>query len=603
MRCKVDPYEGPEPYVFVSYAHRDGERVFPIIERLAADGFRIWFDEGIDPGSEWIRNIGEHLGAASAAITFLSANSVESQNCREEIMFARSAKIPLLTIHLEDVEIDQGLQLALMSYQAVFRHAYDDEEEFYRKLERASMLTVCRADVGEEPEETTEASGVEKGPEEAPMASGFEEEPRGVVVAPDAGAGPTKTAVTPGGTVPLGQTTAGQMPYDRMPSGQAPFVQPTANQSPYGQISSGQVPFGQMPTSQAPSAQMPVKQAPYNYMFASQSPHNHVSASQTPSNHAPTNQTPYDQAPYGQTPSAYGAQQSLQPAKKKSGLLPVIVAAVAIAALVGVGFAMGLFGGVSGGGSSGGKSLGGGGGEDADPVYVMTRRVSYDTSGKAWLEVTYERDDEGNVEKSIRKQYGEPETTITETHTFDDYGNLTKLTSTSGSGASSSTIEIQYENELDKSNRVTGYTSEGDNPPQHGTLECDYHGNGVMRSSHAETAAEGSDDKRIDDFEFDERGFRVRYSAKTYKGNTLVDELVREYEWEFNSKGNPSSVTIAEDWNGKKSTVTYEITCDDAGNAIELVDKNGNTIAVYEYAKVDDASVYVRSNPSVQEIG
>lgn len=152
MRCNVVPYEGSEPYIFISYAHRDGERVFPVIERLAADGFRIWYDEGIDPGSEWISNIGQHLATASAVITFLSANSVASQNCREEIMFARDEKIPILAIHLEDLEIDRGLKLALMSYQAVFKHAYDDENQFFSKVESASMLGACREIIESEPE-------------------------------------------------------------------------------------------------------------------------------------------------------------------------------------------------------------------------------------------------------------------------------------------------------------------------------------------------------------------------------------------------------------------------------------------------------------------
>lgn len=144
IRCKAAPYEGRDPYVFISYAHADAERVFPIIERMANDGFRIWYDEGIDPGSEWISNIGEHLSKASAVISLMSEAAAVSQNCREEIMFARDSKIPVLTIYLEDVEIDQGLKLALMSYQAVFKQAYEDEELFFTKVESAQMLEKCR---------------------------------------------------------------------------------------------------------------------------------------------------------------------------------------------------------------------------------------------------------------------------------------------------------------------------------------------------------------------------------------------------------------------------------------------------------------------------
>ncbi|MBR3157775.1 MAG: toll/interleukin-1 receptor domain-containing protein [Atopobiaceae bacterium] len=159
MRCKAVSYEGPEQYIFISYAHRDSDRVFPVIERLAADGFRIWFDEGIDPGSEWISNIGEHLSAASAVISFLSENSISSQNCREEIMFARDTKIPVLTIYLEDVQIDHGLKLALMSYQAVFMQSYDEGDQFYRKVEGARMLEPChRLPMSEEPTPTVDSN-------------------------------------------------------------------------------------------------------------------------------------------------------------------------------------------------------------------------------------------------------------------------------------------------------------------------------------------------------------------------------------------------------------------------------------------------------------
>lgn len=52
-RCSVSPYEGQEKYIFISYCLRDKKNVFPIMEQLVRDGCRIWFDEGIDPGTEW----------------------------------------------------------------------------------------------------------------------------------------------------------------------------------------------------------------------------------------------------------------------------------------------------------------------------------------------------------------------------------------------------------------------------------------------------------------------------------------------------------------------------------------------------------------------
>ena len=36
-----------------SYAHADGEVVFREIQRLHESGYRIWYDEGIEPGNDW----------------------------------------------------------------------------------------------------------------------------------------------------------------------------------------------------------------------------------------------------------------------------------------------------------------------------------------------------------------------------------------------------------------------------------------------------------------------------------------------------------------------------------------------------------------------
>ena len=45
------PYIGEKPYIFVSYAHKDSEVVMRAIALLQQSGFRVWYDEGIDPVS------------------------------------------------------------------------------------------------------------------------------------------------------------------------------------------------------------------------------------------------------------------------------------------------------------------------------------------------------------------------------------------------------------------------------------------------------------------------------------------------------------------------------------------------------------------------
>ena len=78
-RCSVRPYEGADNYIFVSYCHRDKQEVYPIIERLARDGYRVWYDEGIDPGADWPEVIADHLSRCALCIAFLSDNALNSQ--------------------------------------------------------------------------------------------------------------------------------------------------------------------------------------------------------------------------------------------------------------------------------------------------------------------------------------------------------------------------------------------------------------------------------------------------------------------------------------------------------------------------------------------
>ena len=101
----IPAYEGKEPYIFVSYAHKDSAAVFHIVEQLNARGYRIWYDEGIEPGSEWPEYIANHLLGAEMVLSVLTPNAVNSVNCRREINFALSKNKPVLTIYMEDIEL------------------------------------------------------------------------------------------------------------------------------------------------------------------------------------------------------------------------------------------------------------------------------------------------------------------------------------------------------------------------------------------------------------------------------------------------------------------------------------------------------------------
>ena len=140
-------YEGDKPYIFVSYAHKDSKKVFQIIEQLQKRGYRIWYDEGIEPGTEWPENIAQHLIKSDTFIAFVTENSMNSANCRREINFALSKEKPFLTIILEKTEIPAGMELQISAQQSILKYNFSDENRFYDKIESCSFLEDCKGEV------------------------------------------------------------------------------------------------------------------------------------------------------------------------------------------------------------------------------------------------------------------------------------------------------------------------------------------------------------------------------------------------------------------------------------------------------------------------
>jgi len=136
----LSAYEGTEKFVFISYAHKDSDGVFPIIRRLQDDGFRIWYDDGIEPGNEWDEAIAEHIQRASFMLAFISNNYIESDNCKDELKFARDEDVERILIYLEDAELPPGIKMRLGRQQAIHYFRYTDKESFYEKLYNVAEL-------------------------------------------------------------------------------------------------------------------------------------------------------------------------------------------------------------------------------------------------------------------------------------------------------------------------------------------------------------------------------------------------------------------------------------------------------------------------------
>lgn len=134
-------YSGKEEYIFVSYAHKNKNCVLDVIERLQKDRYRIWYDEGIDPGTEWDEYIAEKIEKCGYFIAFVSKEYMDSENCKDELKYARDLDKGRLLVYLEDIKLTGGMAMRLNRLQAIHKYTYPTFENFIEKIESTTILS------------------------------------------------------------------------------------------------------------------------------------------------------------------------------------------------------------------------------------------------------------------------------------------------------------------------------------------------------------------------------------------------------------------------------------------------------------------------------
>ena len=149
-------YTGDQPFIFVSYAHSDSNIVFPIIEILQNNGYRVWYDEGLQVGNDWRDELAERINCCHAFIFMQTKQSLNSEYCKQEVYAADSKRnkrksksggkensLPILTIKLEESEATGGLQLVLAPNQKV-SGINASANEIAQELISSKQLEPCR---------------------------------------------------------------------------------------------------------------------------------------------------------------------------------------------------------------------------------------------------------------------------------------------------------------------------------------------------------------------------------------------------------------------------------------------------------------------------
>src|SRR6478735_1931779 len=112
--------ERAAPYVFVSYASADRERVLPVVAALRAAGVGAWLDQqGIAGGENYAAEIAEAIKGAAALLLLASPASLVSRNVRQEIALAWRYERPYVPLRLDPVTIPDDLAYWLEAAQWV----------------------------------------------------------------------------------------------------------------------------------------------------------------------------------------------------------------------------------------------------------------------------------------------------------------------------------------------------------------------------------------------------------------------------------------------------------------------------------------------------
>ena len=114
-----------QPYVFISYASSDRERVLDIVAALREAGITCWIDQhGIEGGANWGQRIAEAIEGCTVFVLISSAASFSSRNVRQEIALAwqhDKRYIPLL-LDTTPVPTDIAYWLATAQWIEVLDH-------------------------------------------------------------------------------------------------------------------------------------------------------------------------------------------------------------------------------------------------------------------------------------------------------------------------------------------------------------------------------------------------------------------------------------------------------------------------------------------------
>ena len=143
----MEAYEGQEPYIFISYARVDADKVTPLLEALSGAGYRIWWDKGIEAGADWLKKLFAKVKGCAVFCPLFSEAFQNSRYCFIETAWAYHNEKNIVPLYLEELKEDsfRGFYQLLRKLQYLPLYQYANAAEFVERLGREQAFAPCKA--------------------------------------------------------------------------------------------------------------------------------------------------------------------------------------------------------------------------------------------------------------------------------------------------------------------------------------------------------------------------------------------------------------------------------------------------------------------------
>jgi len=133
IKTKFEAYNGDEPYLFVSYSHRDTNKVYPILDELSDNKYRIWYDEACENGNDFRDELRQRIKNSEAVLLFVSKSSMHSKFCGMEVIVAVENGKKLFPIFLDNEPVPETFEILLAN---THHTSPDDMKKFIKTMKR-----------------------------------------------------------------------------------------------------------------------------------------------------------------------------------------------------------------------------------------------------------------------------------------------------------------------------------------------------------------------------------------------------------------------------------------------------------------------------------